>query len=260
MTRTRRDSYYRGESPPKKMARILFWRAVKKLLGKKFTTSNYLVIPSQYAGDLSTLTALGVCEHQIYCVDIDKHAIAAARFKYPNAHYACCSFGEAFEQFPELKHNLGCAFIDLCCPLRAEVISQVLAIGKYSKLLGFEFKYGRETGSLLRALDLKKNEEASVLPRLKFVQRVKEGGRHFIAKESWAYCSHSDSHNGSPMFICLGFSGFVQSHLHTFTQIKCTEKDVRATCINQPENWRLWNVAESTTIAWRAHESRGTYR
>jgi hypothetical protein len=254
-----RNGGYRGESPPKKLTRILFYSAVKNLLGSKFSTSNFLVIPSQYAGDLATLTALGVCEHHIYCVDIDKHAIETARFKYPNANYANCPFWEAFDYFPKLKHTLGCAFIDLCSPLRPEVFRRVLDLGHYTKWLGFEFMYGREKGDLLKALGLGGTDD-KLTPRLQFVQRAQSKGKYFHAKEHWAYTSHSESHFGKPMFVSLGSLSYQSSALHQFSKVKCTEAEMRKTCIRNPKFWRLWNIAESTTIAWRAHESRGTYK
>lgn len=257
-----KDSVYRGESPPKKRVRILLYEKVRAMLKyKAFSNSNYLVIPSSCAGDLATLTAMGVCEHHIYCADIDKHAIAAARHKYPNAHYFNGPFWEVFKTFPSLKNNIGCAFIDLCCPLRAEVFGHVLDIGLHAKVLAFEFKYGREVGGLLESLQLQENASDVLKPRLEYVQRVTSRGSYFQAEQSWSYVSTSSSHVGSPMFVSVGRVQHGKPVVNTaYTQIKFTDKEVRDICMHDVSKHRLWNVAESTAIAWRAHESRGTYR
>lgn len=257
---SRKESTYRGESPPKKCTRILAYEAARTLLRKDFTTCSFLCIPSIYAGDLSTLTAMGVCEHRIYCVDIDKHAIAAARRKYPNAHYHLGSFEEAFTAFPKLRANLGLAFLDLCAPLRAEGLGKILDFGRHARLLAFTSMYGREQGDLLAALNLKKDDAPKLPPRLRLIQRVPSKGMYFNAEHNWAYVSSSADHTGKPMFVSLGRMKFTQNPLLTFKQIEFSNREVRDVCMHNPDAHRLWNIAESTSIAWRAHESRGTYK
>jgi hypothetical protein len=250
---------YRGESPPKKLVRILFWEEVKILLGPDFYTCNFLVIPSQYAGDVATLAAMGVALHNIYGTDIDKHAIAAAKERYPAANFAHCPFWEAHKAFPQLGRDIGCAFIDLCSPLRSGTIEQVFSLGQRVQLMGFEFMCGREAGLLNQALDLGSSNEPPQVPRLRYLQSIKHGGSYFNIETSWCYKSHSSAHFGKSMALGLGtFHRRKRINLE-FTDVVATWETVRSTCIKNPSYAPLWNVSAGTLAAWRAHETRGTY-
>lgn len=251
-----RDSAYRGESPPKKVLRKLFWEEVLGLMGCQFFESRYLVLPSVHAGDVAVLRALGVPPGNIYGVDIDKHAVAAALHRYPNSHFAHCPFWEAFEVFPALKKNLGCVFFDLCCPLRDGVLEQIFNVGERADYVGIEVMYGKEMGAVLDALVLKKGEERQVKPRLDYLQRICHNGVYFAAHKSWHYTSHSEAHFGKPMLASLGQMISRRRVNLTATRIEATLETVKKECMSNPDVAQLYNVSSGTIAAWKASETR----
>lgn len=131
---------------------MLFWQEVRRRMPWRFEQGRFLVITSQYAGDVSVLLAMRVKPENIYGVDVDRHAVDAARYKYPHVKFEQCAFWEAVQAFPELRKGIDCAFIDLCCPLRTPVAQKVIELASQTRELrhvGFEFMYGRETGDVL---------------------------------------------------------------------------------------------------------------
>lgn len=229
------------------------------MLGPKFFTCKFLVIPSQFAGDVATLNAMGVAMHNIYGTDINKHAVAEASRRYPSAHFVTRPFWEATEAFPSLREGIGCAFIDLCSPLREEVIERIFSMSKHVQLLGFEFMCGREMGKRNAALGIGSTAEVAAATCLRYLQNLSHSRKYFNISKSWSYASHSASHFGKPMILGLGkFSREKRVNLNT-TKVEATWETVRSACIANPANAPLWNVSTGTLAAWRAHETRGTY-
>lgn len=249
------DTTYRGESPPKKQVRILFWREVERRLTTKFRSSRHLVVLSKYAGDVSVLIAMGVPPRNVYGVDVDKHAVAAAQRRYPGVRVAHAQFQDAFAVFPELSDTLlGCAFIDLCCPISYPTLQAVLRLGLHSKLVGFEFQCGREIGAVNKSLLTVGKDPAAA--RLRLVQQEQVAGRFFSPIQNWSYASHSASHYGKRMVVGLGALKKKMSQQLPITCVDTTWRDVRNAILTNNGTSELWNVRNSAAEAWKAHEGR----
>jgi len=254
------DVQYRGESPAKKFMRVMYWAAVERQLGKLFRSGNFLVITSQYAGDVSTLLAMGVSPKNIYGVDIDKHAIAATKLKYPKIQVEQCPFWEATTAFPSLRNNLGCAFIDLCAPLRDATLDRLFEFGENVQLLGYEFMCGREKGELNQTVkDNSAVDTLAAIARLKVLQTTRRRNQYFRAYQNWHYNSHSAAHIGKPMIVSLGRLHHSKLVNANSTSANADWDIVREICLSNPAVAPLWNISKGTMAAWRAHETRGTY-
>lgn len=256
-------SIYRGDSPPKKLARILFYKEVRRRLGsQRFVRGKYLIIPSKDAGDAGVLHSLGVPLQNIYGIDQDYHAVAAAKYKFPDAHFVHGQFWDVFDQFPKLlgQGGLNCAFIDLCCPLREEIIKHVISVGTKARLLGFEFLCGREQGNILHSLRAKGFDETPK-PRLEYLEAFRNRSHYFNIDSSWYYKSHSAAHLGKAMLACLGTVSTRKRAAASPTTVHIEWKEIRENCLRQYEIAPLrWNISKGSLAAWKAHETRGTYK
>ncbi len=239
---------------------MLFYKEVRRLLGaQRFVNGNYLVIPSKDAGDVGVLHSLGVPLQNIYGIDQDRHAVAAAKYKFPDAHFAHGEFHNVLEKFPRIG-RLNCAFIDLCCPLREATVRQVIEIGSLTKLIGFEFLCGRESGALLNDLRSRGFDEAP-RPRLAYLETFKHKSLYFNISTSWYYRSHSAAHIGKAMLACLGVVNTTKKKAAAPTTVHADWKEIRENCLKQYDIASLrWNITKGSLAAWKAHETRGTYR
>lgn len=257
---------HRGESPSKKKARLLLWRWVLKRLEQRLPkrppeSMNYLVIPSAAAGDLSVLTSLGVPAANIYAVDVDKHAIAEARRRFPKAKYLCGPFWEAEKRFPELRKNLGCAFIDLCGPINSDTFKEVLKLGDGSSLVAYEFLCGRERGETWASISEKEGDP--ILRRIQHLETIKLSRKRFQCEAVYHYKSHSAAHFGKHMVAVVGqthtrrLRSMLEMH-DVDTDWQNLRKEILALSTAKASGY--YNVSPTSIAAWRAHETRGTYR
>ena len=249
---------HRGESPAKKVTRLKFWTAAISLPAGT-AKSKYLVLPSSAAGDLSTLTTLGVPEECIYAIDIDKHALAATKRRYPHAHYTHAPFWEALEKFPELRRGMRCAFIDLCGPMRSQIVKKVLTLGEHCDLLGYEFLCGRERGADLAGIRGKAADP--VIARINYLHSFDKRAQHFRCRKAFHYMSHSASHYGKHMVAVLG-ELTRKNFQYTMEEITTDWRALRELLVELPTQLGagLYNVSPASIAALKAHETRGTYR
>lgn len=138
---------HRGDSLPKRVARLQFYLNVRALVGvERFTSMRFLYLASFAGGDAAVLGALGVPAEQQLAVDFDPDALRLFSEKFPGVPTHCGDVGE-------LKGHTAfdCVFIDLCSNLSDNSInacvgaSRALARGN-DRIFGFAIQRGRESG------------------------------------------------------------------------------------------------------------------
>lgn len=136
---------YRGESSPKKFARYTFWSTVAEEMGDAFIRSDFLVLSSEEAGDVSVLLAMGVPAEHIVAVDIDATAVKKASAKFPNVEFHHAEVGRYLQT---TKHVFGAIYLDFCSALNPETIRTACIaaqwLHKKHGMLGVGFMVGRE--------------------------------------------------------------------------------------------------------------------
>lgn len=140
---------YLGDTPAKKITRLVVWWRIKELLGARFLTGTHVVLLSPQAGDVSTLLGLGVIPRHIIGVDIDRHAVAAARNKYPDIRCMKSDVAAAVKQLREEGLNPSSVFLDFCGTMGEPTVGKALEVTKYmdpGSVLALGIKMGREQG------------------------------------------------------------------------------------------------------------------
>jgi hypothetical protein len=125
----------------------MVWTRVKGLLGPRFFTGTHVVLLSPWAGDVSTLLGMGVDLRKIVGVDIDRHAVAAARHKFPGLRCLNEDIISALERLK--KERVVSAFLDFCSPFRDETVGKAAEAALFvqpSGVIIFAAKMGREQG------------------------------------------------------------------------------------------------------------------
>lgn len=253
------SSISRGDNPPKKLVRVALWREIEERSRQHaaFKRGPHLVISGRYGGDIGVLLAMGVHPRNIYAVDTDHHATAAAKHKFPEVNFATCSFWDAIEYF-ELK-NVHAAHIDLFSPLRKELIQKIKDVYNRVEFLGYTYLCGRD-----------KDEVANGISAMREVLELDAAGSRqaylttfhgFNVRASWDYLSSSASHIGKPMATLLLQRRGKKNLRVTSTRVTADWGDVRKAALRDKQDADLlYNVRPTTMAAWKAHETRGTYR
>lgn len=248
------ENRYRGESPGKKQARILFWSLVEDRLGKEaFRHGPYLVISSKEAGDVSTLISMGVDPPQIHAVDIDPHAIAAANKKFGGkggAKFYVTDFAEA-NDFCGIR-TFACAFIDMCAPIRRSHLHAIVSLG--AKLKGYEFLLGREKDLVSKYIQsVTRSNQHTIEPRLQYLN-----SQGFETGTALYYSSGTETTIG--MSMCVAVSSAIKPKGKTIEiiEVKFGYRELRRKIVraNGSQMPLLYNVPAGTAAAWRAWETR----
>ena len=149
------EDTYKGESPGKKLARLVFWSEVKKSLGTRFDDvhqARIVCLASREGGDISVLKALGVPVARILGIDRCPDAIASCRQRHPDTDLRVGDVTRVLSTLPFDRTLRGPAvdavFLDFCSPLNTEtlgVASQVCSnLSPCGTVLGVGFMRGRE--------------------------------------------------------------------------------------------------------------------
>ncbi len=252
------STIHRGDSPAKKIARLNLWREIEaRSKYPAFVRGAHIVVSGRYGGDIGVLIGMGVPPKNIYAVDTDTHALAAARHKFPDVNFGHCDFGDAITYF-ELK-KVYTAHVDLFSPLRKELIKKVKKLCEQVEFVGYTYLCGRDHTEV--ADGISKLREDLELDAAGSRQAYLVRNHGFNVRASWSYMSSSASHIGKPMATLLlqrrGRSGKTVEP----TRIEAGWSDVRKMAlIHKAEAAHLLNVRTTTVAAWKAHETRGTYR
>lgn len=140
---------YKGESWPKKLARLNFWSRAALL--PSFFRQPILCLASREAGDISVLKAFGVEPKNIVAVDICKEAAEAAQALHPDVVVRHADAGDVQPPLP-----YAAALLDFCCPVSAEIAKVVAKVScrmAQRGLLGVAVLSGRERGLARDFLD-----------------------------------------------------------------------------------------------------------
>jgi hypothetical protein len=150
---------YTGDTPAKKIARLAVWTRVRELLGSRFLTGTHVVLLSSEAGDVSTLLGLGVVIGHIIGVDIDPHAIAAAKNKYPDLRCLKEDVAAAIERLNGEGLSPSSVFLDFCGPMKPTTVGKAIEVAGLlgiGSVLILGVKMGREKDEYAEEVNLAK--------------------------------------------------------------------------------------------------------
>lgn len=267
---------YRGESATKKVQRIVFWNAVKKQVGpRKFHRGPHLVLSSSEAGDVSTLLGMGVQPDGIVAVDIDRHAVAAAQWKFPGLDIRHENVVQAVK-----CRKWTSVYLDFCSPLSGKslnVIAQCMpelsgsVLGVAMLACREQTKYRDEVAKLKGANTTPEKRRPVVLQQM-LPQMVQT--HRFYPLNWWYYLSHDDIRFGKPMFVGLGKVVKMpraqpdRNFIVAGTKVQRVDYNPASFAISvtdayRKDEWkalRLYNMRRQTVAALQAHVTRGSYR
>lgn len=246
-----RKNDYRRESPNKKKARLLELKVLEDVMGKEaFRAGPHLVIASKEAGDISAMLGMGVEPSAIHAVDIDRHALAAAKDRFGSwgVKFRNIDFRDANDKFG--VSNYASAIIDLCSPLLDDDIQAVIDFKAKYKVYGFQIN--REQGL------------ANV-----FTQSIQDGGKAIKGRLDYLafrgfktglaihYVSRTLTNKGTPM--CLAFCKNVRkpSKNPEILSVTWGYADLDRQMMSTAENtWLLYNVPKMAPAAKKAWKTR----
>lgn len=279
---------YTGDTPAKKVARLVVWKRVKELLGGRFYTGTHLVLLSSEAGDVSTLLGLGVPASHIVGVDTDRHALAAAKYKFADVR---CLRGDV-EVVAEGLHAEGTkivsAFLDFCGPMRETTVGKAVAVTKYmapKAAVAIAVKMGREQGKWADAVNAAKEETTAKDPTFylradilahEFTRRSGKAGRCIYPSDFYRCSSLKATGEKSEMLVCIGkltTNSYAQQHPKKAARQACLNANYAAIAANErtigplvallasreEDAHLLLNLRKESVPAYKAHDTRGTY-
>lgn len=251
------ESNYKGDTPSKKQARVLYWTIIRDRLGNAaFKKGPYLVIAGKEGGDVSTLLAMGVEPTAIHAVDVNRHDLAAsaARFKGSGVVFKVAEFKDAHVKFGMREY--ACAFIDMCAPIRNEDLDAVIDLP--AKLKGYEFMLGRENGGVnafIKSVTVAGQHVTE--PRLRYLNH-----RGFETHACFYYASSLETTKGLTMCLalCANTRPRTKGSEYSWEEIKLDAFQLRKMMIKDRSKKivGLYNMHPGTVAAWRAHETMGT--
>lgn len=274
---------YTGDTPAKKVARLVVWKRIKELLGARFFTEHHLVLLSSEAGDVSTLLGLGVHPSHIIGVDKDKHAVAASKHKHRwvNVHYEHSDVIAAAKKYHKDGYRIVSCYLDFCGPMHDATVGKAAEITQYmdrKAALAIAVKMGRERGRWAEIVN--KAQESNGTGNATFYLRVdiltqellKQGKklRRSVVPTDFYRCSSGRATGEmSEMLIAVGklsdrppTAKSICNKAH-YASINATERDIgpiASLLAEQGEDAHmLLNIKEESIPPYKAHRTRGTY-
>lgn len=275
---------YLGDTPSKKVARLVIWERIKELLGARFFTGYHLVLLSQEAGDISTLLGLGAPIEHIIGVDKDKHAVAASKYKFSGAIYERCDVIEAAKKHKKL--GIVSAFLDFCGPMRDSTVGKAVEVTQYLQpkaAVAIAVKMGREQNGWAEAVNQAKitagSHNAAFYLRTEILtyellRRGRQLKRTIKPLDFYRCSSERATGEKSEMLISVG--SLVSAKLDPlndatklrrsayYGHIRATEQDIGPLVSYLSEQGRnaslLLNIRTPNIMAFKAHGTRGTYK
>jgi hypothetical protein len=243
---------YKKESPSKKIARKTVYKELETVCGRRrFVNGPHLVIAGSEGGDISVLLGMGVDPQGIYAVDIDKHALAAAkdRFREWGVNFWLGPFSRAAQAFG--VDEFLTAFIDMCSELKNTDIAEVMKLRARYKVYAFSMCRDKGlAGTFIKAVDGKTGIAAK--PRLEYLR-----SRGFNWGLAYTYVSRTLTNKGTPM--CIAFANnIVRSSAIVHLNWEYADLD-RALLSPAKETYLLYNVrrqAAAAKKAWRTRRKR----
>lgn len=290
---------YRGESPAKKIARRLHWQVVASLLreaagGSLWGSGKAVFLSSAEAGDVPVLRDLGVLDDQIVGVDRSWDAVQEARRRFPSVRFEHGDVRDVLRRTRDAR----CVYLDLCISLSREAVrtfSDVVGLLPPNTIVGINIKRGRETDAEVK---LALNRSTLVLPnsirgqeldatridallQLSMTRCIR-AGRYPILANVINYQSRGLDSRGSPMtcatFVLAGQtmgesrSSFIEHGIERQREAieflrswsidlgAWDETQIRELVVGGGVSPESLAVSRGTASAWKAHDTRGTYR
>lgn len=272
---------YTGDTPAKKVARLVVWKRIKELLGARFYTEHHLVLLSSEAGDVSTLLGLGVHPSHIIGVDKNKHAVAASKYKY---EYVPCEHGDVIavaKKYHKEGYRIVSCFLDFCGPMHDATVGKTAEITQYmdrNAALAIAVKMGREMGhwadTVNKAQAANSTGNAAFYLRVdvltkELLKRGKKLKQSAVPTDFYRCSSERATGEMSEMLIAVGKLSARPPTAHSicnkayYANISATERDIGpiASMLAQQgeEAHLLLNIKEDSIPAYKAHRTRGTY-
>lgn len=281
-------SAYQGDTPAKKIARLVVYKRIKALLGPRFLTDVHVVLLSPKMGDIPVLLGLGVHPENIIGVDIDKHAVNAAKHKYPNVQHLHTDVAAAMRQLYIHKRKIGSVFLDYCNSLGDHTVYKAIEVTEQmnsGSVLAIAVKMGRENGEWAKAVNAAKEKFGDTSPfllradLLTYELLTKANGHRFRAKpiDFIRYKSERSTGEMSEMMVCIAQLSQKQelkedslkvvnriikeAHISSITASYLTIGSVAAKLAAAGEDPQLLlNIRGESIPPYKAHLTRGTYR
>jgi len=206
---------YSGDSPSKKIARLVVWKRIKELLGARFFTEPHVVLLSAEAGDVATLLGMGVVPQHIIGVDEDHHAIAAAQNKYPDIRYKTGDVAWAVQVLKRGGAVPASVFLDFCAPLRDSTVNKAIEVASHlgtRSVLALAVKMGRENGDWGASVAVEKAKVSTgsrtfylrteLLTRA-LLTRAKGHRYRLRPTDFYRYSSRKTTDQSSEMLVCI---------------------------------------------------------
>lgn len=206
---------YTGDTPSKKIARLVIWKRVKELLGPRFFTGTHVVLLSSKAGDVSTLLGLGVVPQHIVGADIDPHAVSASRSKYPDIRCLNQDVATVMQKLKIEGKEVVSVFLDFCAPLRDSTVDKAVEVTHYlapGGVLTLAVKMGRENGEWAAAIAEAKAQVSTgsrtFYLRVDLLTRellIRANGHKYRAepRDFYRYSSVKTTEQRSEMLVCV---------------------------------------------------------
>lgn len=279
---------YSGDTPAKKVARLVAWKRAKELARSRFLTGQHLVLLSAEAGDVATLRGCGVHVSKIVGVDIDKHAIASARRKYPELECVHDDIAAVTREVAKRKTPIATVLLDFCGPLSDATVGKAIEVSEHlphGAVLMMVTKMGRERGRWADAVNAAKSTAPPAsrvfylrtdLITRELVLGCAPLGRRFAPDCYYRYSSERMTGESSHMLLTIGVvskervkapkrAAADASRRTTYGSIVANHYTVGALAsvlAQREEDARLLLNLESdgSVYAYQAHRTRGTYK
>src|SRR3989304_5497397 len=187
----------------------------------------------------------------IYAVDVDRHAIAAAKHKFKafkGVNWAEIDFVRAAEYFQ--VEEWAFAFIDLCSNLPSKDLHLERVIALKAKYKAYEFIIAREMGRPGAYIKAVAKGEDSVSPRMKYIN-----SRGFRSNLAIVYNSKTEvSLVGTLMCIALSKNLVPKTAPSDVVNVEFGYKEMKRVFIRSKDSntWLLYNVRKFAVAGVKA--------
>lgn len=260
---------YIGETPVKKMARVMFWNTVATIVGGGFRSGHYVALASAVAGDAATLKGMGVQAKNITLVDIDASACERASRIHPDVEVVNDSVLNVAKRWSGRFHPTA-VYLDYCSHLTPSMVGEIASMfGEFwcgTKVVGVNLLKGREKGAVHELLHRMRKGEMPTWQKAADRHAVLFSlVNHLLAergRRTWIWPKHVFTYTTrSPMAIGV----FEVKPLRPAKDWQVidlppvTADMIRDMCLGSEEWAAQLNVPPTTLAAWRAHRTRGSY-
>lgn len=138
---------FKGDTPPKKCARLELHFDVQEILGPRYKNARQLFLAGPEAGDVSVALGLGAKPKNLVAVDRDKNTATKAKWRFPEVRIEHCDVLDIIEEQPG---SFDFIFLDFCNQITENNLDTVALAAveglkhKEHSLIACTFMTGRE--------------------------------------------------------------------------------------------------------------------